>query len=172
MADLDADKEAMDKTVSHFLANSTVKNNGIREVSKSALRETLDEHGVTDDMVKKVQRAIDFTSTAAGRVALHDLEEKVTSSSADDLANADYRKDLRSTVRLPTHGGSTEITAYAETTNPIPSRGVDGDGNPNERGSKTTYGRLRTSVNLTKRIHVDLHAESSERMRKALNIKD
>jgi hypothetical protein len=170
MADTDIDKELMTASVSHFMENSTVRTNGTREVPKAAFREALAKHGVDDEMVKKVHDAVAFESTAAGRVALADLEKKIEGATDEDLADENFRRNLSAMVRLPTYGGSTEITAYAETHNPIPSRGTDADGNPNERGTKVTYGRIKTSINTKARIHADLHEESNERMRRSLKV--
>lgn len=159
--------DLMEQTISHFIENSTVKSNGIREVRKAAYLEELERHGVSEDDLKRVQHAVDHTTTAAAHVALKDLEEKISNSSAEDLKKDDYRRDLDATVRLPTAGGSTEVTVNAENVNRIPFKG-EGD----EPSYKTTYGRVSTTINTKGRIHKDFHDEAGKRLRAALGIKE
>lgn len=165
MADVN---DLMEQTISHFIENSTVKSNGIREVKSDAYYEELEQrHGVTKEDLKRVQHAVDHTTTAAAHVALKDLEEKISNSSADDLKKDEFRRDLDAVVRLPTAGGSTEVTVNAEDINRIPFKG-DGD----EPSYKTTYGRVSTKINTKGRIHKDFHEEATKRIRSALGVKE
>ena len=158
--------DRMQESVSHFLESSDIKSNGVRNVPKAAYVKALEKHGVTEADIKRVNTAIDFENTAAARVAVQDLESKISEASKEDLEKEEFRKGLSATVRLPTFGGSTDVTVNAEVFNNIPFRG-DGDGEPQRKAS---YGRLRTTINTKGRIHPDFHAEADSRMRKALGI--
>ena len=158
----------MDETVSFFMENSKLRSNGIREVSKPAFMEQVKKHGINQSDFERVQTAVDFVTTAAGHVALRDLEERVGAASPEELKEESFRKGLSSTVRLPTHGGATEVTVKAETKNPIPFRGEEGA----EPQFKTTYGQTRTTINTKGRMFRDFNAEADSRLRKALGMEE
>ena len=162
------DKEAMTETVSYFKEHAKTRSNGIIEVPKPAFMEQIKRHGVTQGDFERVQTAVDFVTTAAGHVALEHLEEKVGAAGDDDLKDETFRKSLSSTVRLPTHGGATEVTVKAETKNPIPFRGEEGG----EPQFKTSYGVTRTTINSKGRMFRDFHEEANNRMRKALRMEE
>ena len=161
-----SDEVQMADAVAHYLENSKLKGNGVREVPKAAFVEAMEKHGVTEADLKKVQAAVDFETTAAARVALADVEQKIQDSSKDDLKNDDYRKGLSATVRLPTFGGATEVECQAEKVSNIPFRGDD-----EGPSTKTSYARFRTTINTKARIHKDLHDEAADRIRKHLGVK-
>lgn len=157
--------DRMRESIDYFLENSKVKSNGVREVPKSAYNSALERHGVTHEEIKRVNEAVDFENTAAAHVALIDLEAKIAEASPEQMTDADYRKNLTSTVRLPTFGGNTEVELRAEkfTTNPF-----RGEGEAPE--PKASYGVLRTSINTKSRVHKDFHTEAQSRIRKSLGI--
>lgn len=156
----------MTEAVSHYLENSKVKSNGVRDVPKAVFVEALEtRHGVTKEMLDQVQSAVDFETTAAANVALHDVEQKIGEMSKTDLKDDDARRAISATVRLPTFGGATDVTVSAESYSPIPFRG---DG---EQQFKTTYGRTQTRIATKGRIDRNFHEEASNRIRKALGVK-
>jgi hypothetical protein len=150
-----------------FAENSRTKSNGVREVPKAAFFKELDKHGVTESDVKKVSEALSFVRTAGAELATRDLEAKIGEATPDQLGDAAFRRGLSATVRLPTPEGSTDLTLYAESVNNIPFRG-DGDGG--EPQTKTTYGRLKATVNTKMHIHRNFLQEADDRMRKALGV--
>lgn len=160
------DAAAMKDAVDYYLEHSKVKNNGVREVSKSAFVAAIEKHGVSEEEFKKVQSAIDFETTAAAGVALIDVETKIAAASKEDLGNEEFRTNLKGVVRLPTPGGSTEVSVQAEYSSPIPFRG---EGEPQV---KTTFGRTRTTINTKGRIFKSFHEDASTRIRAALGVDD
>lgn len=163
------DETKMNAAVDYYLEHSVLKgNNGIREVNKKAFYERMENaHGVTRDDAKRFQDAIDYETTVAARVALADTEKKLSEMSADDLANDEMRRAVRSTVRIPTFGGNTEVECQAERSTPNPFRG-EGDGPTHT----VSHGRFRTTINAKARIDKGMHDEAMTRIRAALKITD
>ena len=162
------DSDEMNAAVDHYLQESKVKSNGVREIPKAAFVTAMEKHGVTEADYKRMQSAIDFETTAAARVALADTEVKINSADKKDLENEEFRCGLSSTVRLPTFGGATEVSCQAEKWSNIPFRG-EGDDAPSR---KVTHGRFSTKINTKGRIYKDLHDEAANRIRAALGVKD
>ena len=170
--DNNASTPSYEDAVAFYREHSTVKSNGIREVPRADFVSRLEEvHGVTKDTITKVQDAINFETTAAAHLALADLEEKISAAPADQLKDDAFRRDLSSVVRLPTFGGNTEVTVYAEKTDNIPGRigATDADGNPLPT-TTTTYGRTRTSINTKARIDKAFHDTATARIKAALGV--
>lgn len=152
-------------TADYFMENSKTGSNGIVEISKNAYKTVLEEQGVTQEDVKRVHDAQDFANTAAAEVALRTVEGKIGAATPEQLQDKDFRKNLSATVRVPTFGGTTEITHTAEKITPIPFRG-EGE----EPAYKTSYGTTSTKINAKGRIHKEFHAEADHRMRVALGL--
>lgn len=154
------------EAVSHYLENSKVKVNGVRDVPKAVFVEALEtRHGVTKEMIDQVQKAVDFETTVAAHVALHDVEQKIGELPEEGLKDDDKRRGISATVRLPTFGGATDVTVSAESYSPIPFRG---DG---EQQFKTTYGRVQTKIATKGRIDRNFHEVAADRIRAALGVK-
>lgn len=149
-------------TVNHLIENSKIKPNGIREVSSGAYYDALAKHDVTKADVERIHGAVNHLETAAAHVALLDIEGRLANATADELKDSEYRKNLSSTVRLPSFGGATEVQVLAEKENRNPFS-KDGE-------TKMSYGVVRTSVSLKKRINKDFLAEADSRMRAALGV--
>lgn len=160
--------EAMNTAVDFYLEHSKVKPNGLREVPLAPFVERMETHGVTKAEYKKLQDAIDFETTAIARVALADVERKISEASEEDLKNEEFRTGLSAAVRIPTFGGATEVECYVEKHSNIPFRG-DNDGN-GEPAKKITYGRFRTQIHAKGRIYKSLHDEAADRVRSALGV--
>jgi hypothetical protein len=157
----------MEQAVAYYLENSKMKSKDLREVPKAVFAKALKEHhGITEDEIKKVQSAIDFETTAAAHVATADVEKMIDDATEEELKDEAFRKKMQSTVRLPTHGGSTEVTLHAERWNNIPFRGEDDEG-PKR---KVTYGHVSTTINAKGRILPDFHTEANNRMRAKLGV--
>lgn len=162
---------AMEAAADYYFENSKVKSNGVREVAKPAFLTRMEEqHGITEKEIKRVQTALSHETTVAAHLAMRDIEAKIKESSADDLANADFVSDIASTIRLPTFGGSTEVTMKAQKVSPIPFRG-DGEGDSQPQ-FKTTFGTVRTTIQAKGRIERDFHTYAADRVRSALGILD
>jgi hypothetical protein len=160
----------LNDAVDFFRQEAKTKSNGILEVPKGAFVKAMEKQGVTEEEMKKVQGAVDFVTTAAAGLATSSLEEKIEQASKEELADEAFRLNLKSTVRIPTFGGSTEVTTYAETHNPIPTRG-DADGN-GERQIKITHGRVKTTVNAKGRIIGNYAEDIRNSIRTKLGAKD
>lgn len=157
---------AMDAAVDHYLSNTEINQSGVRVVPKKVFIDAIAKHGVDEAAYKKVQDAVNFETTAAGRVAMADTENKIAAASKEDLENEEYRRSISSTVRLPTFGGNTEVEFITEKSSPIPARG------DNPASVKISHGRIRTTVNLKSRIDKELIEEAPLRIRAALGLKD
>jgi hypothetical protein len=164
--DVGYNKEQLEETVSFFLENSKIKSNGIIDIPKPIFMDQVKKHGVTQADFERVQQVTDFMTTAALGVAAKSLETKVSEASEEDLKDDTFRRGLSSTVRIPTHGGGTDVTFKAETRNPIPFRGEEGG----EPQFKTSHGVTRTTINAKNRIFPDYQKQAEDRMRKALGV--
>lgn len=158
------DTAAMLAAADHYKSNSEINNSGVRVVSKGVFMDALKKHDVTEADYKKLQKAIDYETTAAAHVAMLDTEEKIAAASKEDLASEDYRKALTSTVRLPTLGGSTEVEFFTERHSRVPARGDQPE------SIKISHGRVRTTTNIKSRIEKSFHDEADLRIRKAIGL--
>lgn len=162
----------MEKAVDFYRGQSEVGNTGVRRIPKAAYMERLDtEHGVDEATLKKVQNAVDHETTVAAHVSLADVEDSIKAASKDQLADEEFRRNLSATTRLPTLGGSTEVTVNAEKLIPIPGR-PDADGNVGERSTKLLFGQTRTTIQAKYRIEKTFHEEAASRLRSSLGIKE
>lgn len=160
--EINADSAAMNAGVDYYLEHSKVKSNGVREVPVAAFVSRMETHGVTKEDAKRVQDAINFETTVAARLALALAEKKLQEATAEELKDDDFRKTLRTVVRIPTFGGNTEVECQAERWDNIP---FQGDG---EKSHKVTHGRFRTTINAKSRIDPVLHDEARDRIRKII----
>ena len=160
----------LSEAVNFYREESKVKSNGVREVPKAAFIKAIAKHGVTEDDLKKVNDAVNFETTVAAALAVSDVEEKISQASKDQLKDEEFRKGLEGVVRIPTLGGATTVTAFAETHNPIPTRG-DADGN-GERQIKITHGRIKTQISTKGRIIGNYAETARDSIRAKLGIKD
>ena len=162
-----SDDKAIKAAVDHYLAASELAPSGIRSIPKAAFVERLkDIHDLDDAVVKRVQTALNHETTVAHAVATHDLIEKIKATSKEDLKDDDTRRALTSTVRLPTHGGNTNVIVRAEDVKRLPSKG---DG---EQEYKTSYGRVGVKITTKSRIPKEFLEQGSAQIRKALGVKD
>jgi hypothetical protein len=170
MSDVIEKTAATQAAVDFYMENSRIHpTSGLREINRDAfLKRMEEEHGITKKEAQRFQDAVNFETTVAAGVALSDLEKKIAEASDDDLKNDEYRRNMSSTVRVPTFGGNTEVTLFAERAAPIPGpAGEDG-----ERRMSISHGRVKTTINLKSRIAKDFHDDAKSRIRAALNITD
>lgn len=162
------DVSDLDDAVAFILENSTVKTSGVREVPKAAYEKAMEKHGVTKDVLEKVQKAINHENSAAYLVAVADLEEKIASASEEDLANPTFRQDLSATVSLPTYGGKTKIEVTAEKQNRNPFW-KEGDEKPQ---ITFAHGVGRSSIDMKQRISKAAAEAGRQRIRTAMGVRD
>jgi hypothetical protein len=162
--------EGLNDAVEFYRSEAKTKSSGILEVPKAAFVKAIAKHGVTEADLKRVNDAVNFETTAAAALAVSVVEEKISQATKDQLKDEDFRIALDGVVRIPTFGGATTVTAFAETHNPIPQRGnADGNG---EREIKVTYGRIKTQVATKSRIIGNYGETARDAIRAKLDIKD
>ncbi len=165
VADLEVDgRSPVEKMKEHFVENSQIKPNGVREVNRAGFDAAMLSVGVSPKDAKRVQEAVDHATTAAAEIAADDLEGHIGKSSKAELKDEEHRRSLSSTVRLPTYGGSTHVTVQAEKTHIIPGRG------DTETSTGVKHGVIGVKINTKGRIDKQLPGSISDRMRKAMNL--
>lgn len=162
--DVGDDRDPVEKMKESFVANSTVKSNGIREVNRAGFDAAMLSVGVSAKDAKRVQDAVSHATTAAAELAADDLEARIKQSSKTELKDDNHRRSLTSTVRIPTYGGNTEVSVSAEKTHTIPGR------NGAETSTGVKHGVIGVKVRTKGRIDKALPGPMSDRMKKALGL--
>jgi hypothetical protein len=166
VADTEGAAPSVETFKEHFLANSTLKGKDeVRDVSKAGFSLAMASAGVSDADVKRVQNAVNMATEAAADIAADDLVAKLDKMSKDDLANDETRRGVSASVRLPTHGGRTDVTVLAERSSPTPFRGEGG-----ERQTVVKHGVIRVAVNGTARLNKDLPGNITSRIKDKLGM--
>lgn len=170
VAEVEVTDNKMAEAVAYYEEHSRIHPmQRLREINRDAYLTRMKEaHGISKEEAKRFQDAINFETEVAAGVALNDLEKKIAEASEEDLKNDEFRRNMLATVRIPTFGGNTETTMYAEKASPIPGpAGEDG-----ERRMSVTHGRLKTTINLKSRVSKGFHSEAKDRIRAALGISE
>lgn len=164
-----SDENQIKAGVEFYRENSEINSGGMRVIPKGPFIERLKVvHDVTDDDVKKVQNAINFETNVAAHVTLEDLVDKIEATPVEDR-DEEFRINVKAATRLPTHGGSTEITVNGEGTVNVPGR-PDADGNNPGPTSRQDWGRTRTTIKAKGRIDKNFPDMARDRLRDMLKV--
>ncbi len=162
-----SEEKSVEDGVKFYRENSEIGQSGVRAIRKGPFVQRLEEvHGVKEEDLKRVQGAIDFETNVAAHVSLEDLIEKIEATPKAERTE-EFALNVSATTRLPTPGGSTEVTVNGQGTVNIPGR-RDADGNMTEATSRTDWGRTRTTINAKGRVDKSFPDEARDRIRKSL----
>ena len=153
------------KAAEFFLANSTVKTNGVREVRKADFVTAMKNEGVTEETYKQVKDAEDILESAATRVAFGDLKTKIKDATDEQRGDVEWRKKLNAEVRIPTFNGATQVFAYAESHSRDPRKGDDG-----ETLTIIKHGRASVKVDTKRRGEKEFLSEQAAEIQSLLGL--